>query len=437
MGILLGDLRGARTSSLDFHDVSLQGTDEAPNIPASRLILSIRSPVFHKMLYGEFKESGSVPLAFSAAILNHIVQYCYTDDVPHIETEDANGLPVLINESDIRETIRLRSAADFFELSDLFDALTTHLSVLLTDHCQMACTVLDELYAVGAAGSVLGEICLHVVQVKGEYILLPTDKDARQQWSGVGACCPEVLATVLSEEVVGPRADNLIVKCLHIWEDMSPNLLSALDIVPAPLRKLADRIELKHVAASQLTNLMFSNLFAKDAIYEAFKHHAIAAEHTGAPRTISFRSDFSDYVGADRCCIVKGDHEDVNGVYRKVKNNNGSGNSSAGAVLYTKQGPYEGKGNATFKIFPTKTAVQLGQLGCDCVERWWLSVSSAPHNVVARDTPIYEAMPDCGDPEKAPMFGWRVIPPREQESSSNSSSNSNTAQDRLVVLCIN
>ena len=114
------------------------------------------------------------------------------------------------------------SAADFCALpaAELLGAITdTSISsrmVIINPGMAAWCTVLlvlDELSAVGEAGgssSTYSEICF--IKAHGRAALLPIDDDDDDDEPGIGvrACSPSVLATVLSEEIIGTD-DKLIV----------------------------------------------------------------------------------------------------------------------------------------------------------------------------------------------------------------------------------
>jgi hypothetical protein len=219
------------------------------------------------MLYGSFKESESlsVPLLFSSAIIEQLVQYCYSDKAGAPE----GGV------TDAWQMVRLRSAADFFALPELVEAMTGQISLLVVTNPGMACTVLDELSAVGEAEGRLSQICISILRVHGEAALLPFDYDDDDDDpdTGVRACSPEVLAKVLSEEVVG-KCDGLLSRCLRHWEtrnadDETPGLVTAEQSRRGQCtvaREIASRIRLNRIAPSELSNLMFSDLFTKDAV---------------------------------------------------------------------------------------------------------------------------------------------------------------------------
>lgn len=65
-----------------FHDVTLVGIG-GEEVPATKAILAIRSPVFRRMFFGNFQErtSDRVSLNYPAVVLKVLVKYCYTDEL--------------------------------------------------------------------------------------------------------------------------------------------------------------------------------------------------------------------------------------------------------------------------------------------------------------------------------------------------------------------
>jgi hypothetical protein len=399
MGVLLEDLKLARTTNDDFNDVCLIGTDGA-SIPVSRLILSIRSQVFGKMLYGAFKESQAlgVPLLFSSTIIEQVVQYCYYSDEAGAVAATPEFLEG-VDGNEARNMVGLRSAADFFGLSELVEAMTGQISSLVVTNPGMACTVLDELSAVGEAEGRLSQICISILRVHGEAALLPVDYDDDDDPdTGVRACSPEVLAKVLSEEIAG-KSDGLLARCLRHWEtknrkDDIPDLAATQPNCRRQCtvaREIASRVCLNRVAPSQLSDLMFSGLFTQDAVYEAFRYHALSAEKKGA--TVSVLAEPSKAKYARGCYIVNGaGSEEVNGVYRKNH-------------ACTRDGvpEYILEGRSTFLNQPV-TFKLYRSVNSDRTKRWRLN--AFPMDGSSRLS-LYRVSVDAANPDKPPTHGWK------------------------------
>jgi hypothetical protein len=166
------------------------------------------------MFFGNFKESSalSVPLNFTSEIIQVVVNYCYTDNAGTKRIlEDEHW-----NEDDVREMVRLRSAADFFELRKLRNATGTLLLSLMMKQPAMTCAVVDELSALGKTEGTLRGACLGIIGIKTEAVLLPSDEKSGR---GILACSLAVIDTVLSDEVVPKQHHTLIVRSLQRWEN--------------------------------------------------------------------------------------------------------------------------------------------------------------------------------------------------------------------------
>jgi hypothetical protein len=64
----------------ELSDLTLKGKDGS-TVRANRAMLAARSPVFHRMLYGQFSEAEQsvVELGYTGDVLKEIVEYIHTD----------------------------------------------------------------------------------------------------------------------------------------------------------------------------------------------------------------------------------------------------------------------------------------------------------------------------------------------------------------------
>ena len=111
----------------EIKDVKLVGTDGG-HVMASKAILSIHSPVFKRMFYGNFREAGkscdSVKLEYSTSVLWGVVSYCYTNRIGYkwfSEVEEESDAMAF-------NLVWIREAANFFELPKLYEDITKLLS---------------------------------------------------------------------------------------------------------------------------------------------------------------------------------------------------------------------------------------------------------------------------------------------------------------------
>jgi hypothetical protein len=414
MGALLQDLQTAKTTDA-YNDVCLAGLDGS-EIPASRFILSMRSPVFHKMFFGHFKEAASlaVPLDFSSSVIQLVVNYCYSDDAGTKGIEDET-----CNEEDVRQMVRLRSAADFFELPKLRESTTKLLLSMALVKPAMTCAILDELSILGEWEGSFGEACLGIIGIKTEAALLPEDDRSGR---GILACSPSVIGNVLSDKVLSRRHHTLMARCLQRWErnmlmtDASSKNKSSGDKMKDPetmihdndddeepitnptsetVRSVGTRIagglHLHLIAPSKLVELMSSEFFTKEQLYDALKDHALAAEEKGATAPPTAGDPLKDGIFNNTgCCIVQGAGTlEVNGVYVKE--------SSLGDGVHT----YSMKG--TYKNKP----VSFNLLRCVFMggKRWWW-LQAIPEDA-SENVCLYWALLDKADATKIPRNNWK------------------------------
>uniref|UniRef100_A0A7S4IBN5 BTB domain-containing protein n=1 Tax=Odontella aurita TaxID=265563 RepID=A0A7S4IBN5_9STRA len=125
-------------------DVSLRGTD-GRQIPAVRVLLAARSPVFERMLYGDFAESTDrvVNLPYTGDVVEKVVAHCMSGSLQIDLPEDCG-------EVGARSLTILVSAAHFFELEAMEAAALEKSGYLMKKSPPLACALYDEAHA-GAA----------------------------------------------------------------------------------------------------------------------------------------------------------------------------------------------------------------------------------------------------------------------------------------------
>jgi hypothetical protein len=306
-------------------DVNLQGTDGG-KVSASRFLLSARSKVFRKMLFGDFKESTStvIPLNYSSNTIRRIVRYCYTDEM--MEPLES------CSEEKVRDMVRLRCAAHFFELEDLEDKIIMVISNHMAKYPSLACAVLDESSAKGEADGVLTEIALGIIGLRAEESLLPADASHE---GGVLVLSASVLESILTSQEIA--ADNFMkYRSLQRWSgetvsDGSQELSCQEQEERSTVAKeLAKSIDFHLIQASDLAGMAGSKLVTKDQLYDAFKAHALSAQEEGAS------GGAAPQVTNGASVLVTGAGlPEVNGKYFEDEKRDG-------VMSYTKEGLWEG-----------------------------------------------------------------------------------------------
>lgn len=186
-------------------------------IQASRFVLSARSPVFKRMLYGSFKEAKSttVSLNYSSAIVRAIVEYCRTDSIATFchNTDTAT-------ESGIRQLVQLAKAADFLELVDMYEQVCRVARTKMTTHLPLTCAVLDEANVDGA----LWQTAFGILEGR-PYIVLDSrfcndDEDANKENStaggGIECLSPSTVLDVMRNPSVA-AGELFLFRMLHRW----------------------------------------------------------------------------------------------------------------------------------------------------------------------------------------------------------------------------
>jgi hypothetical protein len=103
-----------------YADITLKGTDGSL-VRANRAMLAARSPVFDSMLYGDFAEAQQsiVDVGYNGNILEDVVKYIYTDEVPIDDREQPNIDNTAQDTSATRKMLSLMDGATYFALPEL------------------------------------------------------------------------------------------------------------------------------------------------------------------------------------------------------------------------------------------------------------------------------------------------------------------------------
>ncbi|KAL7553056.1 hypothetical protein ACHAWF_016304 [Thalassiosira exigua] len=150
------------------------GGDAAP-VPAIRAILAARSPVFRRMLYGEFREhegDAEVRLDYSGRVLRLLVEFCFTDKLSLGGAgEGGGGSGSDSPEERARLLARLSGAAHYLDIPKLEHDVRVRLEARMVECPSLACAILDEASGM-LSGEELGAIAMERVRARPRAALL-------------------------------------------------------------------------------------------------------------------------------------------------------------------------------------------------------------------------------------------------------------------------
>ncbi|KAL9179461.1 hypothetical protein ACHAXT_008751 [Thalassiosira profunda] len=134
----------------DVSDIDLipeiHDDEHVESVPAVKAVLAARSPVFRRMLYGEFRETRStssgenveVRLGYSGRVLELLVEFCFTDRLESLASR--RGTP----EEKARLLTNLSGAAHYFDIPKLEGDIQVQLDKMMQEHASLACAIVDE-----------------------------------------------------------------------------------------------------------------------------------------------------------------------------------------------------------------------------------------------------------------------------------------------------
>lgn len=126
--------------------------DAIAGVPAIKAILAARSPVFRRMLYGDFRETRAstdgkveVRLEYSGRVLSLLVEFVFTDQLASLDSKaGAEGEAACTLEEKARLLTNLSGAAHYFDIPKLEIDIKVKLRALMLEHASVACAILDE-----------------------------------------------------------------------------------------------------------------------------------------------------------------------------------------------------------------------------------------------------------------------------------------------------
>jgi BTB/POZ domain len=139
-----------------FHDVTLQGSDGV-QVPANRTILALRSPVFRKMLFGNFQEATKdiVDVDFPGPVVKAVVEYIHTDDAKllvKLDETKSKGKKIQDDcQVEFQMLLALTAAAAYYGLPKLCHVVQKCLSIYLNAFPFLAFALLEACSQEGPA----------------------------------------------------------------------------------------------------------------------------------------------------------------------------------------------------------------------------------------------------------------------------------------------
>jgi len=268
---LKDDMQQAFTDEA-FRDVTLVGTDQV-DVPGTKLVLAIRSPVFKRMFFGNFqeRETDRVSLNYPSLVLQVLVKYCYSDeldlDMLYIDGTDDG----LLTDAEAVLMVQLRDAANYFELSDLNINISNELgvSVVQKGDAMCVCAVLSELFIRGETEGPMWETMIAILEGEPQHCLLPVSN-----WNqGIVACSLPLFCDIMTLSVDVVIAVNAVQK----WSQANSDLFHATEPTEdqKKVQKIADSINLDAMSTHELAQVKPCQVFSMERLYQAFVENGI------------------------------------------------------------------------------------------------------------------------------------------------------------------
>jgi hypothetical protein len=261
-------------SDEDLSDVSLRGTDGV-KVTANRCILAARSPVFRRMLFGNFSEASSavVQVGYTGEVLKALVEYIYMDESSLLEKacEDKSSNDM---KQVARKIVSVAAAALYFSLPGLSRKAREVATNLIKRHKKLACEFWKECRAIGPAAVETG-----IDEIAFEKIRLNPSEAFEDD--GLSSLSPLLMEEIVRDEKV--NADELtIFNLVKKWSESAPEDTKNAEDHQAAARKITKYIHLELIDPEALNTVVSSSGLVTNAqLFEAFKAQALRAKKQG------------------------------------------------------------------------------------------------------------------------------------------------------------
>ena len=319
----------------EMTDLALVGCDGAA-IPASRFVLSARSPVLKRMLCGSFRESSAqeIPLEYDGIILEAIVEYCCRNEIPKFR------LYVHRNAHSARRLVQLYKAADYLQLTGLAKLVAQMAHNLTSRYPPLACAVYDE----ADLDTKVSRDALLIIQCR-PYVTLPPDLETE---GGIDCLCPSKLMTAFIDEDV-KASELFLFEMLEKW----------LELCGYPegrrvAQDCASHLHLEDIETKDLISIVkASGLCSDKSITDAITMQALRASQNHI-WTLSSRGRPT----IERILVEGAGSPNVNGIYYHI-------NGLANGELYSKREVACGQQHVyTLSISPTEDGTTECRIFC-------------------------------------------------------------------------
>lgn len=279
----------------DMSDILLVGCDGV-QIPANRFVLSARSDVLKKMLYGNFREASisTIPFDYEGVVLEAIVEFCYRNEIPKFR------LYIHRNAQSARRLVQLFKAADYLHLSGLAKLVAQMSHNLTARYPSLACAVYDE----ADLDTAVSNDALLMIRYR-PYVTLPPDLE-----TGGGIDClyeTKLLNIFMDKEV--KAGELFLFEMLQKWvevHDHETGLRVAQDCV--------SHLNLEYIEPQDLlTSVRESGFCSEKSITDAITKQALQAS-----QSMVWSLSSRGRPNVERILVEGAGSQDANGIYYRI-----------------------------------------------------------------------------------------------------------------------
>ncbi|CAB9515243.1 expressed unknown protein [Seminavis robusta] len=308
-----------------LQDITLKGNDGVL-VPANRAVLAVRSKVFHRLFFGEFREASldCVEVAFPGDVVKTVVEYVHTNSAEILRKwkffsfeDDAP-----YNSLEIRVLVSLADAAAYYDLPGLAEAVLDAMTFISK---LWPCLSLLALEACVKTGPSVPELTDKVLTGVRSYS--NGDLEAKH----LASLSSDVMVLLLKDTEMQVTEYQLF-QLLSLWTEAGYLSVDEKASRCQEASHLSKHIDLGKIAFQHLsTTVTDSGLVTKDQLFEAYKTQAQAAQDGSGlpdfedPRFQQWASSLPANEELPREIKVEGAQSgEINGVYGRSGRMNGA-----------------------------------------------------------------------------------------------------------------
>ena len=217
----------------DIKDLTIVGSDGG-SVRVSKTILAAQSPVFHRMFFGNFRESrkdcNTLELIYTTSTLQEMADFCYTGKTPSARVVDERSVSALVD---------LLDAVNYFGMMSIYEVISSPVEWKL----EFIFVLLQQLLDRGLSGEKLWD--WSILKLKNEHLFWVSEVEGEEPPFGkISFLLLEAIfncfKNIKTTNDLGLLFAPFLASALKIWSDKNEELITEEE--QARLQSFVDEI---------------------------------------------------------------------------------------------------------------------------------------------------------------------------------------------------